>query len=77
MTEKKPPQSVLRETGEILEILEWARNQGAVMVKVDGVEVVWPPPQLEAHDIVENEYMSNEKSLREWREMPVVPGVRR
>jgi len=76
MTSKKPSANVIRETTEILEILEWARREGAVMVKVDGVEVVWPPPVMESHDIVDNEYSSNEKSLREWREMPIGP-VRR
>lgn len=71
--QKKPTQNAKREIGEILEVLEWARSQGAVMVKFEGAEVVWPPPQLEAHDIVETDYSSNEKSLSEWRAMPRGP----
>lgn len=75
--QKKPFQSEKREIGEILEVLEWARNQGAVMVKFEGAEVVWPPPVLESHDIVGNDYSSNERSLGEWVDAPMAPGLRR
>ena len=75
--QKKPFQSEKREIGEILEVLEWARSNGAVMVKFDGVEVVWPPPVLESHDIVGNDYTSNEQSLAAWVDAPMAPGIRR
>lgn len=39
------------ETGEgadILKVMKWARKQGALHIKVNGIEIVFPPPDLEA-----------------------------
>lgn len=39
-----PPVTNTRPTTEIIEVLEWCRDQGAVHIKVGDVEVAFPLP---------------------------------
>lgn len=32
---------------DILKVMKWARKEGAVQIKVNGIEILFPPPDLE------------------------------
>lgn len=33
---------------DILKVMKWARKQGALQIKVNGIEIMFPPPELES-----------------------------
>lgn len=70
MARTNPSKLLEQRQANRMEVLQWARENGAVMVVVDGVKVVWPPPVLESQDVPDGEFQSNEMTLRQWREMP-------
>lgn len=54
--EKKAPRDMRSRTTtkgdpketDVLKVIKWARKHGALQIKVDGIEILFPPPDLEA-----------------------------
>lgn len=55
-TVKKVPQALRSRTKtseganetNVLKVMKWARKNGALQIKVNGIEIMFPPPDLEA-----------------------------
>lgn len=55
-TVKKAPQATRSRTTtkadanetDVLKVIKWARKHGALQIKVNGIEILFPPPDLEA-----------------------------